>query len=424
MESRNDLSSDSLLDPRHHLASGDPPPPKATITESLIKDKTSWSYVVRSGLAGGIAGCVAKTAVAPLDRVKILFQAQNPEFAKYSGKMSGVFRAANEIARSQGVMALFQGHSATLLRIFPYAAIKYMAYDKLHFHLMPTKNDETGARLFLAGSASGVLSVFVTYPLELIRVRLAFETKRKRESGGLSRIIRQIYTEGSTEAPFSGDARKRAGRAAASVTPGAGAGATAGLVGSTAHLSTSALQRQAVTAGAGPNSPVPMPRTPTVAEMKSYELLTRFPMLKFYRGFSVTVMGMIPYAGTSFLVFGRCKTTLQTLFPPREDSVAHGGRRAWWWPSKTTVDLTAGALAGAISQTAAYPFEVIRRRQQVGATIRPGSLLGMRETAMWIWRTSGFKGFYVGLSIGFLKVVPMTSISFAVWMGMKRQMGI
>jgi solute carrier family 25 protein 16 len=75
----------------------------------------------------------AKTAIAPLDRVKILFQAQNPEFQKYSGRWTGVFTAAASIVSTQGPAALFQGHSATLLRIFPYAAIKYMAYDKLHF---------------------------------------------------------------------------------------------------------------------------------------------------------------------------------------------------------------------------------------------------------------------------------------------------
>ncbi len=335
----------------------------------LIKDKTSWSYVLRSGLAGGIAGCVAKTAIAPLDRVKILFQAQNPEFAKYSGRAMGVFRAARDIVRSQGPTALFQGHSATLLRIFPYAAIKYMAYDKLHFHLMPTKRDETGARLFLAGSASGVLSVFMTYPLELIRVRLAFETKGKKGTGGLRRIVQQIYTEGATEAPFSSDARRRAARSGGG-SGGAGAAAAKSVAStSTAHLSTSAIQAQAIAAGAGPHSPVPLSESPGAAS----RLLAQWPVLKFYRGFSVTVMGMIPYAGTSFLVFGRCKTALQTLFPPGEDEVAQGGRKKWWWPSKTTVDLTAGALAGAISQTAAYPFEVIRRRQQVGATVRPAA---------------------------------------------------
>lgn len=96
-------------------------------------DKRSPDYILRSGLAGGVAGCVAKTAIAPLDRVKILFQAQNPEYQKYSGKWTGVFVAGREIMRNDGVMALFQGHSATLLRIFPYAAIKYMAYDSLHF---------------------------------------------------------------------------------------------------------------------------------------------------------------------------------------------------------------------------------------------------------------------------------------------------
>lgn len=390
-------------------------------------DKTSWNYVLRSGFAGGIAGCVAKSAIAPLDRVKILFQAQNPEFQKYSGKWLGVFKAGRDIVRSDGASALFQGHSATLMRIFPYAAIKYMAYDKLHFYLMPTKQSETSARLFLAGSASGVLSVFLTYPLELIRVRLAFETKRKRQKGGLRRIIGMIYREGATEAPFSSDARKRAARIAQQVAQ------QANLSTSATHTAMTATATAAAAAGAGAGAANSIesalratdPNVPSSAVPAGNRLLAKYPILKFYRGFSVTVMGMIPYAGTSFLVFGRCKTLLQDVFPPSEPAVGQlGSRRQWYWPSKTVVDLSAGALAGALSQTAAYPFEVVRRRQQVGGIIRPGAMLGMWETAAWIYKTSGWRGFYVGLSIGFLKVVPMTSISFAVWLGMKRQMGI
>lgn len=370
-------------------------------------DKTSWNYVLRSGFAGGVAGCVAKSSIAPLDRVKILFQAQNPEFAKYSGKWLGVFQAGRDIVRSDGPSALFQGHSATLMRIFPYAAIKYMAYDKLHFYLMPTKEAETSARLFVAGATSGVLSVFLTYPLELIRVRLAFETKRKRQKGGLRRIIGMIYREGATEAPFSSDARKRAARMAQAAQQ--------------ANISTVAGNSSAIESALRATDP----NVPSSAVPAGNRLLAKYPMLKFYRGFSVTVMGMIPYAGTSFLVFGRCKTLLQDLFPPAEPaSSVPGSKRKWFWPNKTVVDLSAGALAGALSQTAAYPFEVIRRRQQVGGIIRPGAMLGMWETAGWIYKTSGWRGFYVGLSIGFLKVVPMTSISFAVWLGMKRQMGI
>lgn len=365
-------------------------------------DKQSWAYVSRSGMAGGVAGCVAKTAIAPLDRVKILFQAQNPEYRKYSGTWTGVFKAGREIVRNDGIMALFQGHSATLLRIYPYAAIKYMAYDTLHFLMMPTKEFETSSRLFIAGAASGVSSVFITYPLELIRVRLAFETKRKRQKGSLMRIIRIIYSEGSTEAPFSGDARKRAGGRLNNASGQAQSAV------STASLSTSAIQNAAIANGATASSPIPTSPVPSATAIATHKALSRYPILKFYRGFAVTVMGMIPYAGTSFLVFGQCKTLLQNMFG--NNNKEKGQTFLGLHPSKAAVDLSAGALAGAISQTAAYPFEVVRRRQQIGGIIRPGNILGVNETALWIWRTSGWRGFYVGLSIGFLKVVPMTSI--------------
>ena len=327
-------------------------------------DKRSWDYILRSGIAGGLAGCAAKTAIAPLDRVKILFQAHSPEYQKYSGALFltgrwlGVVHAGRRIIREQGVLGLFQGHSATLLRIFPYAAIKYMAYDTLHSMLMPTSGDETPQRLFLAGSLSGVLSVFVTYPLELVRVRLAFDTRNTPYAGSLSNIVRKIYTEG--------------------------------------------------TAG-------------------SQTLLERYPIFKFYRGFSATVMGMIPYAGTSFLVFGRCKALLYAICLGTDTSGIPVERPSGFPQlrmSRTMVDLSSGAIAGAISQTMSYPFEVIRRRQQVGGLLQPERMLGIADTARWIYTNHGIRGFFVGLSIGYIKVVPMTAISFAVWSGVKRQLGV
>lgn len=63
--------------------------------------------------------------------------------------------AGRRIVKDKGLLALFQGHSATLLRIFPYAGVKYMTYDLLHNALMPLPRDETSVRLFLAGSMSG-----------------------------------------------------------------------------------------------------------------------------------------------------------------------------------------------------------------------------------------------------------------------------
>lgn len=51
----------------------------------------------------------------------------------YIGTWSGAFRAIKDINRVNGIAGLFQGHSATLLRVFPYAAIKFLAYDQVHY---------------------------------------------------------------------------------------------------------------------------------------------------------------------------------------------------------------------------------------------------------------------------------------------------
>jgi len=52
--------------------------------------------------------------------------------SKLEGTWSGAFRAGTQIYKDTGILGLFQGHSATLLRIFPYAAVKFMAYDQVH----------------------------------------------------------------------------------------------------------------------------------------------------------------------------------------------------------------------------------------------------------------------------------------------------
>jgi len=317
-------------------------------TVASHRDKRSLDYALRSGLAGGLAGCVAKTAVAPLDRVKILFQASNPDFQKYAGSWTGAFRAGLAIYKDSGVRGLLQGHSATLFRIFPYAGIKFMTYDQWRTVLIPTPDYETNPRRFAAGALAGTTSVAFTYPLELIRVRMAFNSRATNVARRPSfiRAITNIYHEAAP--PTSSSSQK--------------------------------------------------------------QLFERFPILKFYRGFTVTVIGMIPYAGTGFLVWDFC--------------------RAYWYPAvdgkaqrpSVVADLAIGAVSGAISQTASYPFEVVRRRMQVGGLTRPDRWLGWGETIRAVYASGGLRGFFVGLSIGYLKIIPMTGISFAAWQGFKRML--
>lgn len=53
-----------------------------------------------------------------------------PDLVCTAGRPTGLYHAMKAILAAQGLRGLFQGHLATLLRIFPYAGVKFMAYDK------------------------------------------------------------------------------------------------------------------------------------------------------------------------------------------------------------------------------------------------------------------------------------------------------
>ncbi|KAK7978134.1 hypothetical protein PG988_005624 [Apiospora saccharicola] len=67
-----------------------------------------------------------------------------------------------------------------------------------------------------------------------------------------------------------------------------------------------------------------------------------------------------------------------------------------------------GAAAGIISQTATYPLEIIRRRVQVAylAGVSHASITG---TSRRVSVEKCLRGLYVGLSVGYVKIAPMTA---------------
>ncbi|ONH67845.1 Mitochondrial carrier protein LEU5 [Cyberlindnera fabianii] len=140
-------------------------------------------------------------------------------------------------------------------------------------------------------------------------------------------------------------------------------------------------------------------------------------------------MGMIPYAGVSFLshdvihdimrspIISRYTVDQTAPIPQNTDN--HRARV----PLNTWAQLIAGGLAGMVAQTSSYPFEVIRRRMQVGG-VNNGQFIGMKEITLRIWKERGFRGFYIGLSIGFIKIAPMMATSFYVYERCKFYLGI
>lgn len=76
-----------------------------------------------------------------------------------------------------------------------------------------------------------------------------------------------------------------------------------------------------------------------------------------------------------------------------------------------------GAISGLIGQTVSYPFDVVRRRLQTAAVVRPNEQhLGAIATALKIIREEGIRnGLYKGVTMNWLKGPVSVGVSFTVF---------
>lgn len=112
---------------------------------------------------GGFAGCVSKTAVAPLERIRIIHQTHTK---------SSLFETFKGVLRTEGWQGLWRGNFVACLRTFPSKSILFYANDRYKnslFHEVRNKS----VRSFLSGSFAGMTAMIFTYPLDLIRTRLS-----------------------------------------------------------------------------------------------------------------------------------------------------------------------------------------------------------------------------------------------------------
>ena len=124
-------------------------------------------------IIGGIGGVVSRTCVAPLERLKILYQTKNAYASRTY--INNIFH----IIKNQGYKALFSGNGVNCLRVMPKSSIQFMSYKYFETYF---------SNKFLAGGLAGLLTSISVYPLETIRTRLSVDSKMS-----VSNITRSIY---------------------------------------------------------------------------------------------------------------------------------------------------------------------------------------------------------------------------------------
>jgi len=284
---------------------------------------------------------LAKSVVAPIDRIKILYQVTSAQF-----RLRDVPKVAYSIIEKEGWAALWKGNTATMIRVFPYSGIQFMVFDYCKVHFLGEKekreistsdgNNNVPASVgggatsmasmeriaipnkasaipadrkeglspiesLVSGMIAGTISVLCTYPLDLARAQLAVLRKKKKPDNGMpiSKLDGQLG------------------------------------IGSTTNKSKKGIR---------------------------YVLSSNFRQSGargLYRGITPTILGILPYSGVAFTINEQSKRQITHIM----------GR------DPTTIErLQCGALSGLFAQTLAYPLEVTRRRMQtIGIVPTSGS---------------------------------------------------
>ena len=283
----------------------------------------------------------AKTSTAPLDRLKILLQVHQQHYKNF-----GVFKGFLAIYRHEGILGYYKGNGAMMVRVFPYAAIQFMCYEQYKKLLKPYFRDTSHGNKLVAGSFTGVTAVTFTYPLDMVRARMAYQVKENRYKG----ILHTLMTVPREEGGF----------------------------------------------------------------------------LALYRGYSSSILGMIPYAGAAFYSYEVIKSFfIESAFLrpyATKESMDGSGTIVLNIPA----NLFTGGMAGAMSQCISYPLDVCRRHMQLeGMRSENPHYRNVFSMLNHVYRTSGIKGgLYRGMTINFYRAVPQVAVSFSVYELLKQLLGI
>ncbi|GMF18069.1 unnamed protein product [Phytophthora lilii] len=167
--------------------------------------KGSILTVSKSFIAGGMAGIVAKSALAPLDRVKILFQVND----QHKFNFRNAARMARNIYVNDGFHALFRGNMLNILRVIPYAGLQHSGFDffrhKFHAYNFRKAEKEGSAeipklsnlQLVTAGSLAGGLSLIVAYPLDIVRARYMVQMGKHRYTSIYEAVVTMYKVDGA-----------------------------------------------------------------------------------------------------------------------------------------------------------------------------------------------------------------------------------
>jgi solute carrier family 25 (adenine nucleotide translocator) protein 4/5/6/31 len=161
---------------------------------------------------GGVSAAISKTAVAPIERIKLLLQTQDAN-AKITSdkKYKGIVDCLVRVPKEEGVSAFWRGNLANVIRYFPTQALNFAFKDTYKKIFCPFNPKTDFWKFFFgnlaSGGAAGATSLMVVYPLDFARTRLAADVGKgaaERQFSGLTDCLGKIYRSDGLKGLYQG----------------------------------------------------------------------------------------------------------------------------------------------------------------------------------------------------------------------------
>jgi len=282
----------------------------------------------------------------------------------------------------------------------------------------------TFSQSFISGGISGVASRTITSPLDVVKILFQVGTKETRS--GFLQSFSNLYKKEGLKAFWKGNGiacirlfpysavqfatfnklkvlMSKDGRLNA-LNAGI-AGSTAGICATVVTYPTDMVKTRLTVAHSDKS------KSKYKGVIDCFRVVYREEgMMAFYKGLSTSIIGVIPFAGGTFMSY----EVLDRAWGKPKDKMT---------PMENFIN---GCLAAAFAQTFSFPFDTIRKKLQaqsktVSAEMQPDvEFNGMFDAFKQTVKKLGFLGLWAGTTANLAKVAPYAGIMFASFEACKR----
>jgi len=163
-------------------------------------------------MLSGVAAGTAKTATAPIERIKLLVQNQDEMIkqGRLDKPYNGIGDCARRTIQAEGFGSFWRGNLANVIRYFPTQALNFAFKDTVKAMFAVSKDASTVTKFatnIASGGCAGSLSLLFVYTLDFARTRLANDAKSKggeRQFNGLIDVYKKTIASDGIAGMYRG----------------------------------------------------------------------------------------------------------------------------------------------------------------------------------------------------------------------------